>query len=142
MHTRESRYNLDPQVLMNDAKYIGRDVHQATISVAAARESGDGGHSGNETVQPSPDCGGRRSPRTMHGFYGAAIVIKPICQLEYRSKFLCRACRLKSAFAMISRSWFGSGSWTRSWIRENIAVSASWIRRRSFTGSCSTSAWA
>jgi hypothetical protein len=40
---------------MNDAKYIGMDVHQATISVAV-RDSrwkpGDGGHSPNQKLKP------------------------------------------------------------------------------------------
>ena len=42
---------------MNDAKYIGMDVHQATISVGGsgfARKSGDGGHSRNESRNHSP----------------------------------------------------------------------------------------
>ena len=37
---------------MNDAKYIGMDVHQATISVGRsgfAREFGDGGDPRNES---------------------------------------------------------------------------------------------
>ena len=41
---------------MNDAKYIGMDVHQATISVGGSgfeRESGDGGHSRNESGDDS-----------------------------------------------------------------------------------------
>jgi hypothetical protein len=53
MHTRESRYDLHPQVLMNDAK-VYWDGCASTISVAAARESGEGGHSGNESRDDSP----------------------------------------------------------------------------------------